>query len=201
MTARNTGLYLGPLNHAYTIMSVILLKRLVAECCNFFSDWQTGFWSKRGCRDNVLLLRVLYDKMINANSKYWVTYIDFSATFDTVRRTQIHGQHFSQSQCAQKESRNLWSYICSDCCNRESKWNRRKFCLLRRIQRWQRHHLRRYYLPCVVHTCPWRFSATVRFGVRQRIQMRTHPASRHPRLRRRHRTDFGHGRWRTWQED
>ena len=63
---------------------VILLKRIVEECQEFFSDWQAGFRAKRGCRDNVLLLRVLYDQIINANSKCIVTYIDFSAAFDTV---------------------------------------------------------------------------------------------------------------------
>jgi len=75
---------LGLLNHAYKIMSVILLKRLVVECADFFSDWQAGFRPQRGCRDNILLLRVLYDQVINANNKCAVTYIDFSAAFDTV---------------------------------------------------------------------------------------------------------------------
>ena len=75
---------LGLLNHAYKIMSVILLRRLVKECAGFFSDWQAGFRPQRGCRDNVLLLRVLYDQIINANSKCVVTYIDFTAAFDTV---------------------------------------------------------------------------------------------------------------------
>ena len=46
--------------------------------------WQAGFRAQRGCRDNILLLRVLYDQVINANSKCAVTYIDFSAAFDTV---------------------------------------------------------------------------------------------------------------------
>ena len=69
---------LGLLNHSYKIMSVILLRRLVKECASFFSDWQAGFRPQRGCRDNVLLLRVLYDQIINANSKCIVTYIDFS---------------------------------------------------------------------------------------------------------------------------
>ena len=75
---------LGLLNHAYKIMSVILLKRLVDECAEFFSDWQAGFRSQRGCRDNILLLRVLYDQVINANSKCVVTYIDFTAASDTI---------------------------------------------------------------------------------------------------------------------
>ena len=75
---------IGLLNHAYKIMTVVLLKRLVAECQAFFSDWQAGFRTKRGCRDNILLLRVLYEQVINSNSKCVVTFIDFKAAFDSV---------------------------------------------------------------------------------------------------------------------
>ena len=75
---------LGLLNHVYKIMTVVLLRRLVEECADFFSDWQAGFRPQRGCRDNILLLRVLYDQVINANRKCVVTYIDFTAAFDTI---------------------------------------------------------------------------------------------------------------------
>ena len=75
---------IGLLNHAYKILSVILLHRLTTECSSFFSDWQAGFRQERGCRDNILLLRVLYDNIINGNSNCVVTYIDYTAAFDTV---------------------------------------------------------------------------------------------------------------------
>ena len=75
---------IGLLNHAYKILSVVLLKRLVAECSEFFSDWQAGFRSQRGCRDNIMLLRVLYDQIIRKNSKCIVTYIDYTAAFDSI---------------------------------------------------------------------------------------------------------------------
>ena len=65
-------------------MSVVLLRRLVKECEAFFSKWQAGFRSKRGCRDNTLLLRVLYDQVINNNRACIVTYIDYTAAFDSV---------------------------------------------------------------------------------------------------------------------
>ena len=55
---------IGLLNHAYKIMSVILLKRIVTECAEFLSEWQAGFRASRGCRDNILLLRMLYDYII-----------------------------------------------------------------------------------------------------------------------------------------
>ena len=75
---------IGLLNHAYKIMSVVLLRRLVEECKGFFSEWQAGFRAKRGCRDNLLLLRVLYDQVIARNKKCVITYIDYSAAFDSV---------------------------------------------------------------------------------------------------------------------
>ena len=75
---------IGLLNHAYKILSVILLKRLVSECSAFFSDWQAGFRSNRGCRDNIMLLRVLYDQIIRKDTKCVVTYIDYTAAFDSI---------------------------------------------------------------------------------------------------------------------
>ena len=41
---------IGLLNHAYKILSVILLRRLEQECAKFFSEWQAGFRKERGCR-------------------------------------------------------------------------------------------------------------------------------------------------------
>ena len=38
----------------------------------------------RGCRDNILLLRVLYDQVINGDGRCLVTYIDYKAAFDSV---------------------------------------------------------------------------------------------------------------------
>ena len=75
---------IGLLNHAYKIMSVVLLRRLVRECHEFFSEWQAGFRAQRGCRDNILLLRVLYDQVINRKKSCVVTYIDYTAAFDSI---------------------------------------------------------------------------------------------------------------------
>ena len=65
-------------------MSTVLLRRLVEECAAFFSEWQAGFRAQRGCRDNVLLLRLLYDHVIKKNSSCVVTYIDYTAAFDSI---------------------------------------------------------------------------------------------------------------------
>ena len=75
---------LGLLNHAYKIMAICLLNRMNTETDWFLSEWQAGFRSKRGCRDNVLLLRVIYDQIIRGNKKCVITFIDFEAAFDSV---------------------------------------------------------------------------------------------------------------------
>ena len=75
---------IGLLNHAYKILSVCILNRLVAETDWFLSEWQAGFRSDRGCRDNTLLLRVTYDQCVKGNKKCLVTFIDFAAAFDSV---------------------------------------------------------------------------------------------------------------------
>ena len=75
---------IGLLNHVYKILSTVLLQRILNDCGGFLSEWQAGFRSQRGCRDNILLLRVLYDQIINNNSSCVVTYIDYSASFDSI---------------------------------------------------------------------------------------------------------------------
>ena len=75
---------IGLLNHTYKIMRVILLKRIVKECAGFLSEWQAGFRANRGCRDNTLLLRVLYDYIIQNKKSCIVTFIDYTAAFDSI---------------------------------------------------------------------------------------------------------------------
>ena len=35
------------------------------ECSEYLSDWQAGFRPERGCRDTILLLRVLFDQALD----------------------------------------------------------------------------------------------------------------------------------------
>ena len=46
-----------------------MLERIMTECEEFLSDWQAGFRPERGCRDNILLLRVLVEQVIKENGK------------------------------------------------------------------------------------------------------------------------------------
>ena len=72
------------LNHAYKILSKIILVRLTRQCGNFLDDSQAGFRRGRGCRDNTLILRTLVQKWMQLGRKIALVFIDYSAAFDTV---------------------------------------------------------------------------------------------------------------------
>ena len=66
------------------MLNQCLLQRLEEETGSFVSDWQAGFRKHRGCRDNVLTLRLLYDEILEEGRKMYVTFIDYSAAFNSV---------------------------------------------------------------------------------------------------------------------
>ena len=47
-------------------------------------DSQAGFRKARGCRDNVLILKLLIDDVVKAGREAVVTFIDYTAAFDSV---------------------------------------------------------------------------------------------------------------------
>ena len=63
---------IGLLPHAYKILSLVLINK---ECGAYLSDWQSGFGPERGCRDNILLLRVLFDQALEMGENLVVTFI------------------------------------------------------------------------------------------------------------------------------
>ena len=58
--------------------------RLEKETSHFLPDWQAGFRKLRGCRDNILILRTVIDHMIDNQHPLYLTFIDYSAAFDSV---------------------------------------------------------------------------------------------------------------------
>ena len=75
---------IGLLNSAYKVLSAVMLQRLMIETKGYLQDWQAGFRQGRGCRDNVLILRTLVDKMLKEGKPLVLTFIDYSAAFDSV---------------------------------------------------------------------------------------------------------------------
>ena len=75
---------IGLLSHSYKVLNQCLLQQLERETESFLSEWQAGFRKKRGCSDNVLTLRTIYDEMLELGKKLYVSFIDYSAAFDSV---------------------------------------------------------------------------------------------------------------------
>ena len=73
---------IGLLNSGYKVLSAVMLKRLQTETKGYLKDWQAGFRQGRGCRDNVLILRTLIEKMLREDKPLVLTFIDYSAAFD-----------------------------------------------------------------------------------------------------------------------
>ena len=72
------------LNHAYKVLSYILLGRMLNPADGFLKDWQAGFREGRGCRDNSMILRVMCDKMMAMGKSLAAVFIDYKAAFDSV---------------------------------------------------------------------------------------------------------------------
>ena len=47
-------------------------------------DSQAGFRKSRGCRDNVLILKLLIDEIIKAGQEAVIVFIDYNVAFDCV---------------------------------------------------------------------------------------------------------------------
>ena len=75
---------LGLLNHTYKTLSQCMQARLEKETNHYLPDWQAGFRKQRGCRDNVFILRTIIDHMIDKKDPLYLTFIDYSAAFDSV---------------------------------------------------------------------------------------------------------------------
>ena len=72
------------LNHAYKILSHILLARMLKTSEARLQGWQAGFRSGRGCRDNTMVLMTVCKRVLQLGRALSTVYIDYSAAFDTV---------------------------------------------------------------------------------------------------------------------
>jgi len=75
---------LGMLTHAYKVLSCLLLKRMLEEVEPFLPQSQAGFRKLRSTRDNIHLLAELMDAVLESQKTCVVTFIDFTAAFDSV---------------------------------------------------------------------------------------------------------------------
>ena len=75
---------IGLLCHSYKVLSVLILKRMQPALEERLPDSQDGFRKARGCRDNVLILKIIIDEVIKAGKEAVITFIDYTAAFDSV---------------------------------------------------------------------------------------------------------------------
>ena len=69
--------------HSYKLLSAVVARRLMAVLEDRLPDTQAGFRPGRGCRDNVCALRWFIDMVLREGRQSVVTFIDYSAAFDT----------------------------------------------------------------------------------------------------------------------
>ena len=60
---------IGLLCHAYKVVSVLILKRMQPFLEERLPDSQDGFRKARGCRDNVLILKLLINEVVKAGEE------------------------------------------------------------------------------------------------------------------------------------
>ena len=82
----NFGNYraIGLMCHSYKLLSMLVLHCMQDAVESRLSETQAGFRRERGCRDNVLLLRLMMDAVLRAGKEAVVTFIDYRAAFDTI---------------------------------------------------------------------------------------------------------------------
>ena len=84
-TRGHTGsLLVGLMCHSYKLLSMLVLHRMQDAVESRLAETQAGFRRERGCRDNVLLLRLLMDAVLRAGKEGVVTFIDYRAAFDII---------------------------------------------------------------------------------------------------------------------
>ena len=75
---------IGLMCHSYKLLSMLVLHRMRDAVESRLAETQAGFHRERGCRDNVLLLRLLMDAVLRAGKQAVVAFIDYRAAFDTI---------------------------------------------------------------------------------------------------------------------
>ena len=72
------------LNHAYKVLSCLVLRKMMKALEEFLPETQAGFRAKRSTSDNIYVLAKLIDFVIGEDAQMIATFIDFVAAFDTV---------------------------------------------------------------------------------------------------------------------
>ena len=72
------------LSHAFKVLTSILKMRLQPLAEATIEECQAGFRLHRGCRDNLLILRILQQELKQSNESAFLTFFDFAVAFPSV---------------------------------------------------------------------------------------------------------------------
>ena len=75
--------------HSYKLPSAVVPRRLMTVLEDRLPDTQAGFRPARVCRDNVCALRWFINMVLREGRQAIVTFIDYSAAFDTASQLFI----------------------------------------------------------------------------------------------------------------
>ncbi|MEO2222100.1 MAG: reverse transcriptase domain-containing protein, partial [Candidatus Poseidoniia archaeon] len=70
--------------HAYKLLSAVISRRMQVPLEAILPDSQAGFRPARGARDNVCILKWTIDMLLRESREAVVTFIDYTAAFDTL---------------------------------------------------------------------------------------------------------------------
>ena len=77
--------------HSYKLLSAVIARRLMEVLDGHLPDTQAGFRPARGCRDNVCALRWFIAMVLREGRNAVITFIDYSAAFDTESQIFLDG--------------------------------------------------------------------------------------------------------------
>ena len=77
--------------HSYKLLSAVIARRLMEVLDGHLPDTQAGFRPARGCRDNVCALRWFIAMVLQEGRNAVITFIDYSAAFDTESQIFLDG--------------------------------------------------------------------------------------------------------------
>ena len=77
--------------HSYKLLSAVMARRLMEVLDGHLPDTQAGFRPARGCRDNVCALRWFIAMVLREGRDAVITFIDYSAAFDTESKIFLDG--------------------------------------------------------------------------------------------------------------
>ena len=77
------------ISHASKILLIIILNRMRARTEDELSDCQAGYRSNRGTIDMLFALQILIEKVRNSQDEAFITFIDYSKAFDSVKHHHL----------------------------------------------------------------------------------------------------------------